>query len=188
VALSPSNQSVLLITPRAPLDPGNYRVRLRGIGAAALADVDATVLGTMLISSSPWRTRDESLHHNAAARGLLMMALCLVAFRAHAEPYLAVQQGLKCGVCHVIQPARVAHCLWRSVAQNVMPANKIDAGPADNWTGQIGSFIRAGGDLRFDGQLVQAPHTSSVQEFTLNQARVYLDASVIPDRLMVVVE
>ena len=37
---------------------------------------------------------------NGAARWLLM-ALCLVAFRAHAEPYLAVQQGLKCGVCHV---------------------------------------------------------------------------------------
>jgi hypothetical protein len=46
VALSPSNQSVLLITPRTALGPGTYRVHLRGIGAAALADVDATVLGT----------------------------------------------------------------------------------------------------------------------------------------------
>lgn len=44
-ALSPSNQFVLLITPRMPLLPGNYRVHLRGTGAAALADVDATVLG-----------------------------------------------------------------------------------------------------------------------------------------------
>ena len=46
VALSPSNPSVLLITPRTALGPGTYRVHLRGIGAAALADVDATVLGT----------------------------------------------------------------------------------------------------------------------------------------------
>jgi hypothetical protein len=37
---------VLLITPRTALGPGTYRVHLRGIGAAALADVDATVLGT----------------------------------------------------------------------------------------------------------------------------------------------
>jgi Bacterial Ig-like domain len=45
-ALSPTNQSVLLITPRTPLPPGVYRVHLRGTGAAALADVDAAVLGT----------------------------------------------------------------------------------------------------------------------------------------------
>jgi hypothetical protein len=44
-ALSASNQFVLLITPRAALAPGIYRVHLRGMGAAALADVDATVLG-----------------------------------------------------------------------------------------------------------------------------------------------
>jgi Bacterial Ig-like domain len=45
-ALSPANQSVLLITPRMPLAAGLYRVHLRGTGAAALADVDAAVLGT----------------------------------------------------------------------------------------------------------------------------------------------
>jgi Bacterial Ig-like domain len=45
-ALSESNQFVLLITPRTALAAGLYRVHLRGIGAAALADVDATVLGT----------------------------------------------------------------------------------------------------------------------------------------------
>jgi hypothetical protein len=125
---------------------------------------------------------------NGAARWLLM-ALCLVAFRANAEPYLAVQQGLKCGVCHVNPTGGGLRTVYGDLfAQNVMPANKIDTGPADNWAGQIGSFIRAGGDLRFDGQVTQAPHTRSVQEFTLDQARVYLDANVIPDRLMVVVD
>jgi hypothetical protein len=44
--LSAANQSVLLITPRTALTPGLYRVHLRGTGAAALADVDAAVLGT----------------------------------------------------------------------------------------------------------------------------------------------
>jgi hypothetical protein len=45
-ALSSANQSALLITPRTPLAPGFYRVHLRGTGAAALADVDAAVLGS----------------------------------------------------------------------------------------------------------------------------------------------
>jgi len=46
VALSPANPSVLLIAPRATLEPGEYRVRLRGTGAAALADLNANVLGS----------------------------------------------------------------------------------------------------------------------------------------------
>jgi len=45
-ALSSANQFVLLITPRTAFAPGLYRVHLRGIGAPALADVDAAVLGT----------------------------------------------------------------------------------------------------------------------------------------------
>jgi hypothetical protein len=45
-ALSAANQFVLLITPRTALAPGLYRVHLRGTGAAALADVDAAVLGS----------------------------------------------------------------------------------------------------------------------------------------------
>jgi hypothetical protein len=45
IALAPLNPQVLLITPRTSLEPGLYRVTLRGTGAAALADTDATVLG-----------------------------------------------------------------------------------------------------------------------------------------------
>lgn len=42
------NQAVLLITPATPLEVGRYRVTLRGTGGAALADEDATTLGTDL--------------------------------------------------------------------------------------------------------------------------------------------
>jgi hypothetical protein len=44
-ALAAGNSRVLLITPRAPLAAGSYRVTLRGTGGAALADVDAETLG-----------------------------------------------------------------------------------------------------------------------------------------------
>jgi len=39
------NPSVLLITPRAPLAAGAYRVTLRGTGGGALADMSAATLG-----------------------------------------------------------------------------------------------------------------------------------------------
>jgi hypothetical protein len=45
-ALATGNPRVLLITPRAPLAAGSYRVTLRGSGGAALADVNAEALGT----------------------------------------------------------------------------------------------------------------------------------------------
>jgi len=43
-AMSPVNDSLLVLTPDHPLAAGQYRLTLRGTGAAALADWNATVL------------------------------------------------------------------------------------------------------------------------------------------------
>jgi hypothetical protein len=45
IAFAPGNPSTMLLTTSAPLDPGNYLIRLRGTGAAALTDVNGNVLG-----------------------------------------------------------------------------------------------------------------------------------------------
>lgn len=45
-AVATHNPAVLLITPNTPLGAGRYRVSLRGTGAAALADMNASVLGS----------------------------------------------------------------------------------------------------------------------------------------------
>ncbi len=44
-AIADGNPSVILITPRAPLEGGSYRVTLRGTGGGALADVSSQALG-----------------------------------------------------------------------------------------------------------------------------------------------
>jgi len=43
--LAPMNPAVLLITPSAQLEPGVYRVTLRGAGGGALANMNAATLG-----------------------------------------------------------------------------------------------------------------------------------------------
>jgi hypothetical protein len=43
--LAPSNPAVLLITPSTQLEPGVYRVTVRGTGGAALANMNAATLG-----------------------------------------------------------------------------------------------------------------------------------------------
>jgi hypothetical protein len=45
-AIAANNRSVLLITPRAALDAGVYRVTLRGTGGGALADMNAATLSS----------------------------------------------------------------------------------------------------------------------------------------------
>jgi hypothetical protein len=116
--------------------------------------------------------------------GYLMLAYLGAASAAHAEPYLAVQFGLKCDVCHVNPTGGgLRSTVGDVMAQTLIPGAHLDTGP-DNWTGALGQYLRAGGDLRFDAQVTQEPKSPSVQDFTLEQARVYLEANVIPDRLL----
>src|SRR6202521_357783 len=119
---------------------------------------------------------------------LLLILLCFGAFSAQAEPYLAVQMGLKCGQCHVNPTGGGLRTAFGDVfAQTVLAAQHLDTG-MDNWTGQLGPYLRAGGDLRFDGTVTQAPHTRSIQQFAVEQTRVYLEADVIPNRLLAYVD
>ena len=49
----------------------------------------------------------------------------------------------------------------------------------------MGAFLRLGGDLRTDADATQEPHTRTVGQFELEQSRIYLAASPIPDRLLI---
>ncbi len=115
-------------------------------------------------------------------------ALCCVALRAHAEPYLAVQMGLKCGQCHVNPTGGGLRTTYGDVfAQTLMPQEHIDTGN-DTWTGDVMKFLRIGGDLRFDGKVTQVPNTKTTNTFAMDSTRVYLEGNVIPDRLIVYVD
>jgi hypothetical protein len=119
---------------------------------------------------------------------LLLVVLCFVALRAHAEPYLAVQMGVKCNQCHVNPTGGGLRTAYGDVfAQTLMPHDHIDTG-GDVWTGDVTKFLRVGGDLRFDGTITAAPNTKTVNTFATQQARVYVQGNVIPDRLLVYVD
>lgn len=117
---------------------------------------------------------------------LALAALC--AGSAQAEPYLAVSQGAKCSQCHVNPTGGGLRNAFGDVfAQTQLPAQHLDTG-ADTWAGQITRFISLGGDLRFDASSQQERHIKTLDQFQMQQTRVYLDASVIPDRLLVYVD
>jgi hypothetical protein len=122
-------------------------------------------------------------------RHALLALLALTCARgALAEPYLAVANGFKCSQCHVNPTGGGLRTAYGDVfAQTRMPAKTLDTG-SDIWTGAINRFVSLGGDLRFDASSTQAPNTRTVNQFQMQQTRLYLDANVIPDRLLVYVD
>jgi hypothetical protein len=123
------------------------------------------------------------LPRTALALALFLLAIAATSVRA--EPYFAVREGFKCSRCHVNPTGGGMRSTFGDVfAQTLLPMRHIDTG-GDTWTGAVNSFIRLGGDLRYDWTLTDVRHQPSVNEFSMEQTRVYLGAEVIPNRLLV---
>ncbi len=119
--------------------------------------------------------------------GLLLLAV-LCGSRAYAEPYLAVRMGLKCEACHVNPTGGGLRTDFGDVfAQTTLPAHPIQ-GDWGLWTGEINKFLRVGGDLRYDATATQTPGAKTVDQFEMQQTRAYLEAQVIPNRLLFYVD
>jgi hypothetical protein len=104
-----------------------------------------------------------------------------------AEPYLAVQEGYKCNVCHVNPTGGgLRNDFGITYAKVLLPAETIDA--VNSWTGRIGDHVRIGGDLRADWTRNTAPNTPTAQSFALEQFRLYGDVTLIPDRLGIYID
>src|SRR5271156_4035453 len=101
-----------------------------------------------------------------------LVGALLAAGAAHAEPYLAVANGYKCGQCHVNPTGGGERTPFGEIfSQTVLPAQQLDTGK-DLWTGQLNRFISLGGDLRYDFTVQQVPKTQTTNQFQLQQARV----------------
>jgi hypothetical protein len=113
----------------------------------------------------------------------LLFAGLLAALPARAEPYLAVQEGYKCNVCHVNPTGGGLRNNFGTIyAKTLLPAQTVN-GALDAWTGKLIDAVRMGGDLRAEWSDSAVPHTPSQSQFALEQFRVYGDITVIPDRL-----
>ncbi len=132
-------------------------------------------------------------HANAKdflARCLLgaMLALAFAAWseRASAEPYIAVQQGLTCGQCHVNPTGGgLRTVVGNAFAQGVLPAHHVDTGDLV-WTGALNNYIAMGGDFRAAATWNNAAVANDA--FNTEQARVYLGVSLIPNRIQLYID
>lgn len=113
--------------------------------------------------------------------------LCLIASgAAFAEPYFAVQQGMKCVACHVNPTGGgMRNAFGNAWARTTLPAHTIDTGVGDQWSGSLNRFVALGANLRASGTYVDTPGQDSQSQFDVDEARLYLELTAIPDRLAV---
>ena len=105
----------------------------------------------------------------------------------HAEPYLAVQQGLKCAMCHVNPTGGgMRNTFGQVFGQTQLPQQHVDTG--EPWTGEINRFLAIGGDFRAALNETDIPHQDETSSFDTEELRVYLDVRAIPDRLSVYID
>jgi hypothetical protein len=116
----------------------------------------------------------------------LLIAIGLLSSAAYAEPYFAVQQGVKCVACHVNPSGGgMRNEFGNTWARTVLPANTITTEVGDDWDGRLNRFVGIGANLRASGTYIDTPHQSSQSAFDVDEARLYLELEAIKDRLAV---
>ncbi len=119
---------------------------------------------------------------------ILLFGSCVATPVAHGEPYIAVEQGYKCVMCHVNPTGGGLRTEFGSIySRNLMPAHTIQVGDLD-WNGQLGQFVSLGGNVRADWTSTDTPHQGTSNEFEVSDARIYLLVQPIPGRLGVYVD
>ena len=114
----------------------------------------------------------------------VLVMLAVLVPPASAEPYLAVYKGMQCSGCHT-HPAGGGkrNALGNAFAQTEMPAKRI--GEGDIWTGQLVSWLGVGGNLRAEYRYIDTPNQEEISRFDVVRGTLYVEATVIPERLSV---
>jgi hypothetical protein len=107
---------------------------------------------------------------------------------ANAEPYLAAQMGLKCAQCHVNPTGGGMRTVFGNTFAQTQLAAKRLGGEDDMWTGQVMKFLSVGGNARANYIYTDVPNQDNANDFAVEEARVYLDFGVIPNRLSVYID
>src|SRR5258708_18142740 len=113
---------------------------------------------------------------------MLVILVLLRAGAAAAEPYLAVETGYKCNVCHVNPTGGgLRNAFGLTYAKVLLPAETLD-NALDSWDGKLTDRLRVGRDLRPDWTRGTAPNTPSHPGFALGAFRSNADLTLPPDR------
>ena len=115
-------------------------------------------------------------------QGLLLLALSQ---SVNAEPYLAVQEGLKCVACHTSPSGGGKRNAYGNLfAQKDLPAKTLGSNdPASFWSGDVFKYLAIGGDIRGGWSRTEVPGQAATSDTELNKFLAYAEITVIPNYL-----
>jgi hypothetical protein len=113
----------------------------------------------------------------AALAGMLALAFSAP---SQAEPYFAIMTGQKCAACHVNATGGGKRTdFGNAFAQQQLPART----PTTFWNGRVMEYLAIGGNMRGTASATTIDNTDDSFEFDLDEALLYLEVPVLPDRL-----
>ncbi|HUQ52455.1 MAG TPA: hypothetical protein VM692_09555 [Gammaproteobacteria bacterium] len=120
-----------------------------------------------------------------------LLACAIAPSVATAEPYLAVESGLKCGNCHVNPSGGGKRNAFGTLyARNQLSAHAIDLAEGRKpWDGEVVSrWFAVGGDFRGGYSSVDVPGFAQQSDTDVTRATVYAELRAIPNLLSVYVD
>ena len=119
---------------------------------------------------------------------LALVLLCLASMSAQAEPYLAVQTGMKCMQCHLNPTGGgMRNAFGNAFTATQLAARRIDTGD-QGWLGEVSKYLAVGSDFRGNASLTDVPNARSISEFEVEEVRLYVNVSPIPERLSIYID
>lgn len=116
-----------------------------------------------------------------------VISLVFLPLLAGAEPYLAVQKGLKCGTCHTSPSGGGKRTHYGNVyAQTELPARALDIGTI--WTGELGRYFAVGGDARGGWNRTEVPGQPAQSSSELDEFLAYAELRPFPKFLTLYVD
>ena len=123
-----------------------------------------------------------------ARHALQLLLLLGIVPIANAEPYFAVFRGMQCSQCHTHPSGGGKRTVYGNVfGQAELPAQTLGES-GDLWTGEVLKWLSVGGNLRTRYQYADTPNEDESSAFDVTRGTLYIEASVIPNRLSVYVD
>ena len=113
----------------------------------------------------------------------LLAALASLSGNAAAEPYIAVESGLKCASCHVNPSGGGKRNLFGTLyARNQLSARAVDLVEGRSpWTGDVSSrWFAVGGDFRGGYESIDVPGAEEQSEWAVSRTTVYAELRLLP--------
>lgn len=118
---------------------------------------------------------------------LLLLSAVFMHESAFAEPYLAVQKGLKCGMCHTSPSGGGKRTVFGNVyAQTELSERTLGMG--ELWIGELGQYLAVGGDIRGGWNQIDVPGQPKTSDTDLEEFLAYIELRPFPKYLTIYVD